>query len=179
MTDLAQITPEDLERMATELEADEAAQRARLDRLIRAYARILAVREPHLFVRKATEHGDEAGHWDNSFPPKQEFRAKTGPSLLRVEGWDTEDVATSGGFYYSWRRVTTDGGLYVSKMGELYEADETGTGRFGQFAAHPGDCNVECTIEWSRKHDVSLEQLATAEEHLRKLAFPLSQAIAS
>ncbi len=179
MTDLAQITIEDLERMATELETDESAQRARLDRLIRSYARILAVREPHLFERKATEHGDVAGHWDSSYPPKQEFRARTGPRLLRVEAWDTEDVATSGGFYYSWRRVTTDGGLYVTKMGELYEADETGTGRLGQFAAHPGDCDVECVIEWSGKHDVSIEQLRAAEEHLRRLAFPLSQAAAS
>lgn len=173
------ITIESLEQLATELEATEAAQRAKLDRLIRAYARILAAREPHLFERKSTEHGDEAGHWDNSFPPHQEFRAHTGPRLLRVEAWDTEDVATSSGFYHSWRRVTTDGGLYVSKMGELYEADETGTGRVGQFAAHPGDCDVECTIEWLRKHDVSLEQIATVELHLRALAFPLSQAAAS
>lgn len=173
------ITIESLEQLATEIEATEAAQRAKLDRLIRAYARILAVREPHLFVRKATEHGDEAGHWDSSFPPKQVFRSKTGPALIKIEAWDTEDVATSGGFYYSWRRVTNDGGLYVSKMGELYEADETGTGALGQFAAHPGDHNVECEIEWSRKREVTIEQLATAEEHLRKLAFPLSQAVAS
>lgn len=173
------ITIEALEQLATELEATEADQRAKLDRLIRSYARILAVREPHLFVAKATERGDEAGHWDSSFPPKQELRAKTGPRLLKIEGWDTEDVATSGGYYYSWRRVTTDGGVYVSKMGELYEDDETGTGKLGQFAAHPGDCDVECTIEWSRKHDVSLDQLRAAEEHLRKLAFPLSQAAAS
>lgn len=173
------ITVESLEALATEIEATEVEQRAKLDRLIRAYARILAVREPHLFVRKATEHGDEAGHYDNSYPPKQEYRAKTGPRLYCVEGWDTEDVATSSGFYYSWRRVTTDGGLYISKMGELYEANETGTGRLGQFAAHPGDCDVECEIEWSRKHDVTIEQLATVEADLRKLAFPLSQAAAS
>lgn len=173
------ITIEDLERMATELEANEAQQRARLDRLIRSYARILAVREPHLFERRATEHGDVAGHWDNSFPPKQEFRARTGPRLLRVEGYDTEDVATSGGFYYSWRRVTTDGGLYVSKMGELYEANETGTGRFGAFAAHPGDCDVECEVAWSPKREVSLKQLVAVESCLRELAFPLSQAAAS
>lgn len=173
------ITIESLEQLATELEADQAAQRARLDRLIRAYARILAVREPHMFARKATEHGDEAGHWDSSFPPKQEFRARTGPRLLSIEAWDTEDVATSGGFYHSWRRVTTDGGLYVSKMGELYEANETGTGQLGQFAAYHGDRNVECTIEWSRKSDVTLAQLTRAEEHLRALAFPLSQAAAS
>lgn len=173
------ITIEALEQLAIELEATEAEQRAKLDRMIRAYARILAAREPHLFERKATERGDVAGHYDNSFPPKQVFRAKTGPRLLRVDAWETEDVATSGGYYYSWRRVTTDGGVYVSKMGELYEADETGTGQLGQFAAHPGDCNVECAIEWSRKHDVTLEQLTLAEEHLRKLAFPLSQSQAS
>lgn len=173
------ITIESLEQLATELEATEAAQRAKLDRMIRAHARILAVREPHLFERKATERGDEAGHYDNSYPPKQVFRARTGPRLLRVAGYDYEDVATSGGYYYEWRRVTTDGGVYVSKMGELYEADETGTGRLGQFAAHPGDCNVECEIEWSHKRDVSLDQLVAAESHLRALAFPLSQAAAS
>lgn len=173
------ITIESVEQLATELEQTAELQSAKLKRLIAAYARIIWQREPHRFVRKATEHGDEAGHSDNSYPPKQVYRAKTGPRLYCVEGWDTEDVATSGGFYYSWRRVTTDGGVYVDRMGAIYEANETGTGRLGQFAAHPGDCDVECEIEWSLKRDVTLDQLTAAEADLRKLAFPLSQAVAS
>jgi hypothetical protein len=96
--------------------------------------------------------------------------------LLKVQEWTTDDLPTSRGFYHDWRRITTDGGLYVSKLGELYEADETGTGRVGPFAAHPGDCAVECTIEWSQKHEVSLEQLTLIEQTLRALAFPASVA---
>lgn len=173
------ITIESLETLATELEHDAEQQTARLKRLITAYARIVWQREPHLFARKATERGDEAGHFDNSFPPAQKFRAKTGPRLVRVEAWETEDVATSGGYYYSWKRVTTDGGVYVDRMGQIYEANETGTGRLGQFAAHPGNCDVECEIEWSRNDNVTLAQLTAAEAHMRALAFPLSQAAAS
>jgi hypothetical protein len=175
------ITIEDLERLASELEANETAQRERLLRLICAEARILAAREPHLFERMPTEYGDEAGHWDNSFPPKKEYRCRTGPRLLEVRDNTTDDVATSSGFYYSWKRVTTDLGLYVARDGSIYGADETGTGRLGQFAARPGDCDVECTIEWSQRdrNDLTLDELREVESHLRALAFPLSQAAAS
>lgn len=172
------ITIDDVERLATELEATESEQRAKLERLIRAYARILATREPERFPRAHTEYADEDGHWDSSFPPKQVYRSRTGPRLLRVIRADTSDVATSGGFYYEWRRVTESPGLYVSRDGQLYGAEHTGTGQFGQFAAHPGNCNVSVEIEYSPRHDVSLDELREAEEHLRKLAFPLSQAAA-
>lgn len=175
------ITIEGLEKLATELESDEAQQRERLKRLICAYARILAVREPHLFERRATERADEDGHWDNSFPPKIKFKNRTGPRLILVDGYEWDDIATSGGFYHEWKRITTNPGLYVARDGSIYGADETGTGRLGQFAAHPGDCNVECTIEWTKRNRDSLavSDLAEVEAHLRKLAFPLSHAAAS
>lgn len=172
-------TIESLEALATELEQDAEQQRARLKRLIAAYARILWAREPHQFRRRYTEHGDAAGRCNDSYPPNQEFRNQTGPRLVQVEDYNLEDVPTSTGFYHSWKRVTIDGGVYVDRMGQIYEANEMGTGRFGAFAAHPGDCSVECEIEWSLKSDVTLEQLQTAEQKMRELAFPLSQAAAS
>ena len=173
------ITIESLEALATELEQTAELQTTKLKRLIAAYARILWQREPEHFKRRDTEHGDEAGHWDSSYPPKQVYRARTGPRLVLVDELTTDDVPTSGGFYYSWRRVTTDGGVYVDRMGQIYECEETGTGRLGQFAAHPGDCDVECTLDWSRNSKPTLDQLALAEQKMRELAFPLSQAVAS
>jgi hypothetical protein len=175
------ITIESLETLATELEKDQAAQRARLIRMIRAEARILAAREPDKFPRRATEYADEDGHYDNSYPPKQVYRARTGPRLVILDSCDYEDNATEGGFYHAWERVTLDPGIYVSRDGRIYGCEMTGTGRVGQFAAHPGDCDVDVTLEYSLRDEdeIPLEQLASAEETLRSLAFPLTQAVAS
>lgn len=171
-------TVEALEHLATELEGREQEQRQRLSRLCAAYVRIIAARAPEKFTPRATHHGDEAGHWDTSYPPKQEYSATTGPALIQVEERETEDVATEGGFYYPWRRVTTYGGLYVDMHGRWWRSDETGTGRYGQFAAHPGDCDVDCEIDWSTvdADDVTLAELGHAEAKLRKIAFPLATA---
>lgn len=170
------ITIEHLEALASELEANSAAQRDRLLRLIRAEIRILAARDPEQFAPLARHYGDEAGHYDNSFPPDQEFSERTGPASIRLTKAVTEDVATSGGYYYQWRRVTSRGALVVDMHGQFWRSSETGTGRVGQFAAHPGDCDVDVTIDWSREDDseISLDELRSAEVKVRALAFPLS-----
>lgn len=170
------ITIEDLEKLATELEADTEAQRMRLARLCAAYHRILRQREPHLFRRGPCRHGDEAGHFDSSYPPKQEFSEHNGPRVIKLLNRTVEDVPTSGGYYYEWRRVTTDGGLRIGYDGRWYRSEETGTGQVGQFAAHPGDCHVDCAIEWTivGTADLDLEELTIAEGKLRALAFPAS-----
>lgn len=170
------ITIEDVEALALSLEGEEREKRVRLERLIRAYARIIHAREPERFARHATEYGDEAGHFDNSFPPKQVYRAHNGPRLIQLRDCSTEDLPTSGGFYHEWRRVTTDPGLYVAPNGAIWGATETGTGRVGRFAAHPGDCGVEVEISYDLRDDLSLAELEEVEEALRKLAFPMSQA---
>lgn len=168
------ITIDQVEELATKLEADDAAQREKAARLIRAYCRILWLREPQRFQRRPTERRDEDGHWDNSYPPKQELRNFTGARLIKVRGWDYDDIATSSGFYYTWKRVTKDHGLYFDRFGRAYGADETGTGRLGQYAAHPGDCDVECEIAWSQRDELETAELIAAEQALRALAFPAS-----
>lgn len=173
------ITIEQVEALATQLEADEQAEREKLDRLIKAYARILAKREPSRFQRQALEQADEDGHFDNSYPPKVEYRNFSGPRLLCVRDNETRDVATSGGFYYDWKRVTEDFGLWVSRDGTIYGCDETGTGAVGRFAAHPGDHNVQVELDWSPRGEVSLAELRVVEANLRALAFPLSQGAAA
>lgn len=167
------ITLEALERLATELETEDSAQRGRLQRLCRAYVRILAQRDPDHFERQPCHRGDEAGHYDTSYPPDQVYSDHSGPRVIQICERVTEDIATSGGYYYDWRRVTTYGGLYVGRDGTWYRSDESGTGRVGQFAAHPGDCSVDCTIEWSHTADLTTAELTTAELTLRELAFPL------
>jgi hypothetical protein len=169
---------EDIEAMVAQMEADEAMRRAKLVRLIAAEARIVALREPSKFVSMPTELSDEDGHWDNSYPPAAQYKNRTGPRLLEVVDNTTQDIATSSGFYHDWKRVTEDKGLWVGTRGELYGCMETGTGRFGQFAAHPGDCGVEVELEWERwdDEDLSTEALEKAEKTLRALAFPASVA---
>lgn len=174
-----EITIEGLEAMAAQLEQDAETRAAKLRRLIRAFARIIQAREPRKFIRQPCEFGDEAGHYDNSFPPKQEHRDYTGPRLLEIYEEEIEEVRTSSGFYYDYRIVTTNAGLYVAADGSLWGADRTGTGSLGQFAAHPGDCGVEVTIDYDRRDDVSIEALEIAEKTLRDLAFPLVAAAQS
>lgn len=169
------ITLEALEALANQMQADEELERTRLHRLITAYARILAIREPALFPPRALEHSDENGHYDNSYPPRVEYKDRRGPRLRKVVAFVTTDIATSSGFYYEWRRETTDRGLYVAPDGELYGCEETGTGSVGQFAVRPGNHGVMCELEWEPidLDSVPVERLRKAEEELRKLAFPL------
>lgn len=171
-----EITIEQVEALATKLEADDEAKRAKLVRLICAYTRVIAQRSPEKFQRQATVCRDEEGHFDNSYPPRIVYRDHTGPRLLQVRDNRTDDVATSGGFYYSWKRVTEDRGVWVGRDGTLWGCDETGTGEVGQFAAHPGDCNVDVELEWERLDldDVDTEDLSATESKLRGLAFPAS-----
>lgn len=180
-TKTTQITIEDVEALAAQLEADESAERAKLQRLIRAEARIIAVREPEQFETMALEYADEDGHWDNSYPPSQVYRAYAGPRLITVRDCETADVATTSGYYHDWKRVTEDPGLYVDRDGRIWGCDESGTGRVGSFAAHPGDCDVHVTITWERRsdRDVTTEELRAVERHLRQLAFPLTQGAAA
>jgi len=174
------ITLEDLERLASSLEADDNTARQRLERLIKAYARIINAREPEKFQRRATEYSDsESNRGQGSYPPDQEYKAFNGPRLIKVKAPDTSDVAQASGFYYDWKRVTEEQGLYVSRDGRIYGAEHSGTGRFGPFPAHPGDCNVDVQIEWSLRADVSLAELRLVEVELRKQAFPLSQSNAA
>lgn len=172
----AQITIEQLEALATRLETDDAAKREKLMRMIRAYCRILAQREPKLWGRMPTEHADCDGHWDNSYPPAQKYKNHSGPRLIEVVDHRTNDIATSGGFYYDWKRVTEQPGLYVSRDGRIFGCQETGTGRVGRFAAHPGDCDVSCTLEWSPRDvdEITTVEIETVEAHLRGIAFPAS-----
>jgi hypothetical protein len=94
------ITVEDVEALATRLESGQAARREKLLRLIRAHARILAVREPETFTRRAIEYSDEDGHWDNSYPPKKKYKDRSGPRTLKIREYTWEEIATSSGFYF-------------------------------------------------------------------------------
>lgn len=169
------ITIERLEALIQTREENTQLRRAKLLRLISAYARIVALVQPEEFEPHATEYSDKDGHWDNSYPPTVEYKNKTGPRLIKLDGRDWEEIATSRGFYHSYKVVTTDRGVYVDRKGRLWGGDMTGTGEFGQFAAHPGQCNVQCEIEWSllNTNELDISLLEVAEAKLRQLAFPL------
>ncbi len=169
------ITIDSLERLAADLELGEEQRRERLQRLVRAYARILAVREPGDFKRRHLEYSDEDGHWDSSYPPEQQYKDRNGPRLIRVAAAEWEEVATSEGFYHDWRAVTSDLGLYVARDGEIWGCTYDGTGHFGAYAAHPGSDQVQLTLDWAPREidDVATADLMAVEECLRDLAFPL------
>jgi len=169
------ITLEQVEVLAATLEAEQAGKRERLLRLIRAEARIVAVREPEQFKARALEYGDEDGHYDNSYPPDMRYANKNGPKLIRVAQPEWDAVATEGGFYHEWKAVSSTKGLYVDTKGHLWGCTYSGTGSFGQFAAHPGNCGVALSLEWDTLDvdDVSDADLLMCEETLRALAFPM------
>jgi hypothetical protein len=169
------VTLEHLEALASAVESTENATRTKMLRMVASYARILGVKNPKRFKHRATIHADVDGHFDNSFPPAQSYKACTGPALISIRAYRTEDHATTGGYYHSWQRVTVDVGLYVDRSGRIYGANETGTGRVGQFAAYPGDCDVDCSISWAPRDldELSTEELSEVEQKLRALAFPL------
>jgi hypothetical protein len=161
------ITIEQLEELAAKIEQTDAEEQTRLLRLCNAMGKILARRQPDVWKGTSTSITDEAGHFDNSYPPSEERHGR-GPSVVRVRGRETEDVPTETGFYHTWRRQTTDGGCYLGRNGFWYSSDESGTGRVGQYAAHPGDRDRDITIEWERMTP-TLEDLQEAEPVLRAL----------
>lgn len=161
------ITLEQLEALAGEVEATDQAEKERLLRFCGALGRILAARQPEAWLSMATSITDEAGHFDNSYPPKEERHGR-GPQVIRVRRRKTEDVPTESGYYHAWRRQTLDGGCYLGKDGRWYRSDESGTGRVGRYAAYPGDCDRDITIEWETM-DPTLEDLREAEPKLRAL----------
>jgi hypothetical protein len=169
------ITIEQLEQLANLLEASATAKRAKLLRLIGAYARILYTQKPKSFARRAMELADEDGHYDTSFPPAIEWKDRSGPRLMQIVEAVDDQVATTNGFYHDWRYTTTDRGLYVSPSGELYGRALNGGGSLGSFAAHPGSCKVMASVEWDtlETEEICEERLEEAEKKLRDLAFPL------
>ena len=145
---------EQIEAYAETLAKQRDAHRVELQRLIAAHAKILAARVPDQFQRAALRRHDEAGHFDNSFPPSIVNYDRTGPAVLELIAYETEQVPTSSGFYHSCDVVTVDTGAYVDANGNLYCANERGTCRIGQFAAHPGVCDYSTSIEWVQVTDM-------------------------
>lgn len=175
---MTEITIESLEALVEQIAGEQKEQREKQLRMIAACARIVALQAPKKFSRQACRRQDEEGHFDNSFPPSIDLVDFSGPRLYCVYEHSTEDVATSTGFYHSWKRVTKDQGLYVSRSGVIYGCEETGTGRRGQYAAYPGDCDVDCDLSYSRADlsEISAEHLAQALKELSEMAFPLATA---
>lgn len=164
----------ELEALANSICEELNNKTTKMRRLITAYARIINAREPSQFERMPCAYADEDGHWDNTYPPKQIYKDHTGPRLFEIISESTKDIATSTGFYYSWKRVTEDPGLYVAPDGELYGCTQTGTGEYSGFAAYPGDCRVDVTLEWAPLIDdeITFDRLQKAERELRAIAFP-------
>lgn len=163
-----------LESLAAELAAAGEAERAALIRTTRALARIAAARSPDAFSPRALVQCSEPGHWDGSYPPSTIYLHRQGPVTIIVRDIDTVDVPTSTGYYHSFRRETDVVGLAIAPDGTWYAGTVAGTGRVGQYAAHPGDCDVDCTIAWSEAdvNDVPIAVLASAVSLLRDIAFP-------
>lgn len=172
------LTIEEIETLSAQICEETETAKEKLARLIRAFARIVEAKEPGEFSRMPRVYADEDGHFDNSYPPDQKYKQRTGPRLLEIidNAWTYR--ATSEGFYHESEYYTTDRGLFVAPDGSLLGADMHGTGSYGQFAAHPGECSVECEIDYEELglDEIPLDRLAKAERELRALAFPLATA---
>lgn len=169
------ISISDLDSLAERLAAAQADRAKSLATLCASYVRLLRVAKPRLFQAMPTEYRDEDGHFDNSYPPKQRYRAHTGPRLLEIADAETEQIATSRGYYHTWKQVTTYGGLWVDIDGDWWRCTENGTGRVGQFAAHPGSCDVDVRLAWRKVplRELEVDELELAEALLRRLATPV------
>ena len=168
------VTVDTLEALAQQYEASSAAEAERLQRLIRAYARIVAAREPAAFGRRRpTRLVDEAGHYDSSYPPKAEWADRTGPRLITVRDSEESEEAITSGYYYTYRVHTDDPGVYIGRAGGIYGCEMSGTAALGHYAAHPGDCERDIDLDWRVRREVPLDDLRAAEAHMRTLAFPL------
>lgn len=161
------ITIEQLEALASQIENDNETEKERLTRLCRAMIRILAVRQPELFLRHATSATDEEGRSDDSFPPSIQYHFDGAPRLIKVRSETTSDKPTSSGFYHDYQIYTNDRGCYVGRDGGFYGCNEHGTAHFGAFAAHPGTCSRDITRDFEPL-DPTLDDLREAEAHLRE-----------
>jgi hypothetical protein len=169
------ITIEQLENLVSQMEADESAERDRLVRMIKACVKIMGQRASDKFRKRARKLiSDSDG--DNSYPPKTIAAERSGPALYTIYESEEEHVRTTQGFYHDWRCVTVDQGLYADRQGNLYGRVEIGTGSYGQFAAHPGDCHVDIDVEFvdaDLENHFTVEQLRTALDYVKAVAFPL------
>jgi hypothetical protein len=166
------ITIETLELLADQASQEQTGETIRLTRLIRAYARIIAFREPKRFPAKAVEYGD-IPNCDGSYAPRMEYRNFNGPKLLTIIPGSWEEIPETGDFYHDWRAVTKDRGLYVSPLGSLYGRETAGRGQFSGFPAWPGNCDVSLSFDFAPSPELSVERLETAENYLRNVAFPM------
>lgn len=168
------LTLEAVEGLASKLTQETQETQEKLARLIRAYARILAAREPKRFNRCATVYQDEDGHWDNSFPPDQVYAQRTGPLSLTLWDASIDTRATTSGYYHEFTVYSEEPGLSVGPDGTFYRSEVTGTGSVGQFAAYPGRHGVECELTYEEVGggELSVPELQRAELMLRAMAFP-------
>src|SRR6266404_5360910 len=117
------LTIQDLEELANQIANENQSRRDKLTRMIRAYCKIIHAREPGKFTRRACHFSDEVGNCDGSYPPDQEYSDRTGPRSIEIINLSSEDVPTESGFYYSYRTVPSDPGLYVTPTGALLGGD--------------------------------------------------------
>jgi hypothetical protein len=172
------LTLEQLEDVANSVGQESSQQREHLLRMIQSYVRIIAARGIETFRPLPLFYGDADGYWDNSFPPKQTYKEHTGPETVVVQNVDFQSRATSSGFYHDLKYFTVSPGYYVDADGQFWRGTLEGTGRYGQFAAYPGEADVACAISYQEvaDHEVPTPVLIAAERKLRQLAFPLAAA---
>lgn len=162
-------TIEALEDLAAELEAAGEARRTELLRLVTAYVRIIAQRAPEEFEPQPRFCGT-TGEGGGSRPPQEYYDDATGPEAIDIVEPTTSDVRTEPGFYYRWRRVTTQNGLCVGPAGQFYRYQETGTGEYAHYPAWPGNKNVMCELTYTPVEDpgvLAIADLLLAEQTLR------------
>lgn len=154
------LTLESLEALVETLIDAERAEREKQLRMIAACARIVALKDPEVFTRRACWHGDEEGHWDNSYPPKQTYSDRRGPSTIKIVDSTQEDIATSGGYYYSWRRITAVKARVLRRWEE---------------GAEEPDKDEQASIESLLARLNQVRELAAPDQRTARMAAGLSQ----
>lgn len=170
MSDIAltDLTPAALNALADRLDAEAAEVRARKLELIRSYLRVLARVAKAAFKRLyCAERSVSDGN--GSYPPSVVPHDRTGPRVITIRDAEYSRIPESAGFYYTWKAGTEDGGLHVDASGTFYRGACRGSGRFGQFPAHPGDTDV--VVDWTWRvvstSELDDDEIAEVELELR------------
>lgn len=172
------VTLEALEELAKSLSADAAKENQHLSRLVRAYAEILALRQPRSFEtmpagERLMPQADEAGSWNPDLPPERRPYGIHGPALVTIRPYALEHAVTAGGYFLDWKVLPADLGLYVDREGAIWGCEARGHERLGLTSGYPGESEVQVELLWQTFTDVTLEALREVEAGLRVLAGPL------
>src|ERR1035441_8315015 len=83
-------------------------------------------------------------------------------SSLKSTHYNPRRTLSPGSYFYSWKAVTSQAGLFMDIHGSFHRAEITGEGRHAGFAACPGNTGVSLEISY-HPANLKLEDLTDSD----------------